>query len=54
MPIYEIDYGTHDEHKKFLHVHFYPNGERSKDPTKITKNHELYVKYHKIFKGVKL
>jgi hypothetical protein len=53
MPIYEIDYGMHD-HKKFLHVHFYSNGERSKNPIKITKDHELYVKYHKVFKGVKL
>ena len=30
MPVYEIDYGVHD-HVKSLHVHFYPNGERSKN-----------------------
>lgn len=51
MPVYEIDYGVHD-HIKSLHVHFYPNGERSKKPIMLYPGDELYEKYKKLFKGV--
>lgn len=52
MPVYEIDYGVHD-HVKSLHVHFYPNGERSKKPTILHPGDALYEKHKKLFKGVK-
>ncbi|MDO4555102.1 MAG: hypothetical protein Q4B70_08175 [Lachnospiraceae bacterium] len=53
MPTYEIDYGTHN-HEKSLHVHDYPGGERSKNPTKIYPGDALYEKYKRIFKGVSI
>ena len=52
MPVYEIDYGVHD-HVKSLHVHFYPNGERSKKITILHPGDTLYEKHKKLFKGVK-
>lgn len=52
MPVYEIDYGVHD-HVKSLHVHFYPNGERSKKITILHPGDALYEKHKKLFKGVK-
>lgn len=51
MPIYEIDYGTHN-HEKSLHVHYYHNGERSKDPIRIYPGDLLYEKHKRLFNGV--
>lgn len=51
IPIYEIDYGPHN-HEKSLHVHYYYNGERSKDPIRIYPGDLLYEKHKRLFKGV--
>ena len=53
MPVYQIDYGMHDG-KKSLHVHFFPNGQRDKQPTYLNLGDTLYEKHKKLFKGVKL
>ncbi len=52
MPEYQIDYGTHDG-KKSLHVHYYSNGERSKNPVILRPGDDLYEKHKNLFKGVK-
>ncbi len=53
MPIYEIDYGIHKGIKS-LHVHFYENGDRSRNPIILHKGDLLHEKYKHIFKGVKV
>lgn len=51
IPKYDIDYGVH-QGKKYLHIHYYSNGVRSKEPTKINVNDEIYKKHKGLFKGV--
>ena len=53
IPKYDIDYGVH-QGKKYLHIHYYNNGVRSKEPEKIGANDEIYGKYKGLFKGVRL
>ena len=53
MPIYSIDYGTH-QGVISLHAHFYENGKRIKRVEYISPEHELYKKHQKLFKGVKV
>lgn len=53
MPVYEIDYGTH-RHEKSLHVHYYTNGERDRNPIKLSPKHPLFEKHKRLFKGVKM
>lgn len=53
MPVYEIDYGFHN-HVKTLHVHFYENGNRGRNPVILHEGDPLYEKYKHVFKGVKL
>ena len=55
IPKYDIDYGVH-QGKKYLHIHYYNNGVRSKEPEKIgvNVNDEIYGKYKGLFKGVRL
>jgi hypothetical protein len=51
IPIFDIDYGTHNSQKS-LHVHYFPNGERSKDIVILHPGDALYEKYKNLFKGV--
>lgn len=51
-PEYDIDYGNH-KGKIYLHIHFYENGERSKNPMPLKSGDKLYEKYKNAFKGVK-
>ena len=53
MPIYAIDYGVH-RGKKSLHVHYYKDGDRSKEIEYLNPGDELYEKHKKLFKGVKI
>lgn len=53
IPQYDIDYGVH-QGKKYLHIHYYNNGVRSKEPEIIDVNDEIYRKYKGLFKGVTL
>ena len=52
IPIFDIDYGVHDG-KKFLHVHYFTDGRRSKTPDILRPGDALYEKYKTLFKGVK-
>lgn len=52
-PIFDIDYGTHQGGEKYLHVHFYENGERTKTVERLQPGDSLYEKYKAIFRGVK-
>ncbi|MCF0231837.1 MAG: hypothetical protein HUJ63_06160 [Enterococcus sp.] len=52
FPVYQIDYGMHN-HQKTLHVHYFKNGERSKNPTNIHPGDILYEKHKRLFKGVR-
>lgn len=53
MPIFDIDYGTH-QGKKTLHVHYFVNGKRAEqnDIIALKKGDSLYEKYKNLFKGV--
>lgn len=53
IPKFDIDYGIH-QGEKSLHIHYYKDGVRSKEPIKIKSDDELYKKYKGLFKGVKL
>ena len=53
MPIYRIDYGVH-QGPKFLHVHYFENGELVGKPKKLHPGDELYEKHKRLFKGVEL
>lgn len=53
IPKFDIDYGVH-KGKKFLHIHYYKDGIRSKEPIKVEESDKIYKKYKGIFKGVKL
>ena len=53
MPRYAIDYGTHDGVIS-LHVHYYKNGNRTDRIEYLDKEHELYKRHEKLFKGVKI
>ena len=52
MPVYQIDYGTH-RGKKTLHVHYFSNGERSKNPVGLHPGDMLFEKHKGLFKGVR-
>lgn len=51
MPKFDIDYGVHDG-KKSLHVQYYTDGIRSKNPIALHPGDDLYEKYKALFKGV--
>lgn len=51
MPVYRIDYGMHNG-KKFLHVHYYENGDTLPNPKKLRVGDPLYEKHKNLFKGV--
>lgn len=55
VPLFDIDYGVHDG-KKFLHVHYFKNGERAKkdEIVALHKGDVLYERYKHLFKGVPL
>lgn len=53
IPKYDIDYGIH-KGEKYLHIHYYNDGVRSKDPKRIKADDEIYIKYKSLFKGVKI
>ena len=53
MPRYAIDYGTHDGVIS-LHVHYYKNGNRTDRIEYLDKEHDLYKRHEKLFKGVKI
>lgn len=53
IPKYDIDYGVH-QGEKSLHIHYYENEVRSKEPIKIKVGDKVYEKYKNLFKGVKL
>ena len=52
IPKFDIDYGMH-KGEKFLHIHYYKDGVRSKEPIKIKAGDKIYDKYKRLFKGVK-
>lgn len=52
MPVYRIDYGMH-RGKKFLHIHYYKNGNALPNPTVLKKDDPLYKKHKRLFIGVK-
>lgn len=52
IPIFDIDYGVH-QGEKSLHIHYYKDGVRSKEPIKIKEGDKIYEKYKRLFKGVK-
>ncbi len=51
MPVFDIDYGIHDGVVS-LHVHFFTDGIRGKNPTILQPGDELYERYKHVFKGV--
>lgn len=51
IPQFDIDYGVHNG-KKSLHVHYYTDGVRSKQPGILHPGDALYEKYKMLFKGV--
>lgn len=53
IPQFDIDYGRH-RGKLSLHVHYYINGIRSRNPVILRKEDSLYQKYKNVFKGVRL
>ncbi len=52
LPVYQIDYGRHDK-KKSLHVHFFKNGTRIKEPKLLHPGDAIYERHKRLFKGVK-
>lgn len=52
MPKFDIDYGVHSG-RKSLHIHYFTDGKRSKNPVIIHPDDTLYEKYKILFKGVK-
>lgn len=52
IPKFDIDYGVH-QGEKSLHIHYYKDGVRSKEPIKIKEGDKIYEKYKRLFKGVK-
>jgi hypothetical protein len=50
-PQFDIDYGNH-HHQKSLHVHYFVDGKRSKNPEIIRPGDTLYEKYRTLFRGV--
>lgn len=52
IPKFDIDYGVH-QGEKSLHIHYYKDGVRSKEPIKIKEDDKIYEKYKWLFKGVK-
>lgn len=52
MPKFDIDYGVHSG-RKSLHIHYFTDGKRSKNPVIIHPDDTLYEKYKTLFKGVK-
>lgn len=52
LPLYRIDYGTH-QGKKSLHVHYFKNGNKVGQTEFLHPGDTLYEKHKKLFKGVK-
>lgn len=52
IPKFDIDYGVH-QGEKSLHIHYYKDGVRSKEPIKIKEGDKIYEKYKRLFKGAK-
>lgn len=50
-PQFDIDYGMHN-HQISLHVHYYADGQRSKNPIILYPGDSLYEKYKNLFEGV--
>lgn len=51
LPKYDIDYGVHQA-KKFLHVHYFEDGNRTGKTVALHPGDALYEKYKRLFKGV--
>lgn len=51
IPQFDIDYGIHDG-RKSLHVHFFTDGKRGKEPKILHSGDALYEKYKTLFKGI--
>lgn len=52
VPQFDIDYGIHNG-KKSLHVHYYTDGVRGKNPNILRSGDALYEKYKVLFKETK-
>lgn len=52
-PKFDIDFAEHHEKSPYLHVHYYINGIRQKNPVRLDKSSPIYKKYEKILKEVK-
>ena len=53
VPEFDIDYGRH-QGKLTLHVHYYTDGNRGKEPKVLSKDDELYKRFHSVFRGVRI
>ena len=53
VPEFDIDYGRH-QGKLTLHVHYYTDGNRGKEPKVLSKDDELYKRFHRVFRGVRI
>ena len=53
MPVFDIDYGIHGK-DKYLHVHYFVDGKRQSEPLRLHPGDDLYERYKRVFKGVKL
>ena len=51
VPKFDIDYGIH-KGEKSLHVHYFTDGVRGKEPVVLHPGDALYEKYKTLFKGV--
>lgn len=51
LPMYDIDYGVHQA-KKFLHVHYFVEGDRTGRTVALNPGDALYEQYKRLFKGV--
>lgn len=51
MPVYRIDYGMHNGNK-FLHIHYYKDGNTLPNPYELKKGDELYKKHKRLFRGI--
>ena len=53
MPVFDIDYGIHGK-DEYLHVHYFVDGKRQSEPLRLHPGDDLYERYKRVFKGVKL
>ena len=50
FPLYDVEYGCHGSNVRTLHVHFFPNNERDKNPTLLNPGDEIYERHKDVLK----